>query len=376
MLERKQTEPYLSRYLHDRGARLGLPIGGNFELTARCNFDCPMCYVHLNQEDMEAQGRELTTWQWIDLARQAKDAGMVFVLLTGGEPFIRKDFFEIYRAMKQMGLMISINTNGSMLEGEILNRLIEDPPARMNVSLYGGCRETYLRMCGQDSYDRVVGNIGKLRQAGIDVRLNVSLTPYNFQDLELICRKARELGVHVKATGYMYPSIRVNGGQYGCGNRLSAEDAALANVKWDLLRFDGDDFAKRAQAMKDLSLVEESECSMDLDEGVRCRAGSSSFWMTWDGRMLPCGMMPYPVVYPLETGFSAAWEELLRQTRQIRTSPECAACPKRSICPTCAAVSITETGHFEGKPEYVCRMTDETIRLTWEAYLERKEHED
>ena len=46
MLERKQTEPVLSRYLHQQGARKGLPIGGNFELTARCNFDCPMCYVH------------------------------------------------------------------------------------------------------------------------------------------------------------------------------------------------------------------------------------------------------------------------------------------------------------------------------------------
>ena len=99
MLERKQTEPVLSRYLHQQGARKGLPIGGNFELTARCNFDCPMCYVHLKQEDIEAQGRELTAKQWIDLARQARDAGMVFVLLTGGEPFLRKDFFEIYHEM-------------------------------------------------------------------------------------------------------------------------------------------------------------------------------------------------------------------------------------------------------------------------------------
>ena len=376
MLERKQTEPNLSRYLHNRGAMLGLPIGGNFELTARCNFNCPMCYVHLKQEDVEARGRELTAAQWIDLARQARDAGMVFVLLTGGEPFIREDFFEIYHAMKQMGLMISINSNGSMLHGEILRRLIEDPPFRMNISLYGGSNETYRRMCGQNAYDRVVENIRALRQAGIDVRLNVSLTPYNFQDLELICRKAEELGVHVKASGYMYPSIRVNGGQYGCGDRLSATEAADVGVRWDLLRYDAETFAARAQAMKELSLVEESECALDLDEGVNCRAGSSAFWMTWDGRMLPCGMMPYPTVYPLETGFSAAWEELRKQTRQIRTSPECAACPKRKVCSACPAVSITETGRFDGRPDYVCRMTDETIRLTWEAYRERKNDED
>lgn len=111
------TEPYLSTYLHSKGARLGLPIAGNFELTARCNFQCPMCYVHLSQSDVNAVGQELTTAQWIDIARQAKDSGMVFALLTGGEPFVRKDFFEIYDAMREMGLMISINSNGSMLDG-------------------------------------------------------------------------------------------------------------------------------------------------------------------------------------------------------------------------------------------------------------------
>ena len=61
-----------------------------------------MCYVH--QEGQ--QERELTTGQWIDLARQAAEQGMVFALLTGGEPFLRKDFFEIYRAMKDMGILV------------------------------------------------------------------------------------------------------------------------------------------------------------------------------------------------------------------------------------------------------------------------------
>ena len=81
-MERKQVEPYISKYLHSKGRRLGLPIGGNFELTARCNFNCPMCYVHLSAADVEAQGKELTAQQWIDIAREARDAGMVFVLLT------------------------------------------------------------------------------------------------------------------------------------------------------------------------------------------------------------------------------------------------------------------------------------------------------
>ena len=326
-----------------------------------------MCYVH--QEGQ--QERELTTGQWIDLARQAAEQGMVFALLTGGEPFLRKDFFEIYRAMKDMGILVSINSNGSLLSGEIQDQLLAEPPQRMNISLYGGCNETYRSMCGSDAFDRVVENIRALKTGGIDVRLNLSITPYNRQDLEQIHAIAQELGVHVKGTSYMYPSIRVNGEQYGCGNRLTAEEAAHCGVQWDMLRFSPEEFALRAQSMKEFAAVDERECSADVDEGVRCRAGRTSFWMTWDGRMLPCGMMPGPAAYPLEVGFGAAWEQIKANTKQIRMPSKCGACPKREVCPVCAAVCVTETGHFDEAPEYVCRMTDEIIRATWQAHLER-----
>lgn len=372
MIERKQTEPQLSRYLHSRGARMGLPIGGTFELTARCNFDCPMCYVHLKQEDIDAQGRELTAEQWIDLARQAKDRGMVFALLTGGEPFVRKDFFEIFRAMKQMGIYVSINSNGSMLSGAICRRLIEDPPFRMNISLYGGSNETYSGMCGRPAFDDVVENIRVLKEAGIDIRINLSVTPYNHQDIERICAVAEELHVPVKTATYMYPSVRTNGGRFGYGDRLSPEKAAECTVRWDRLRLTEEEFAAKAGSMLRLEAAEESECAADLDEGVGCRAGSTSFWMTWDGRMLPCGMMPGPVVFPLETGFEAAWQELRIRTAEIRLPCECGRCPKRSVCPVCAAACITETGRFDAVPEYLCRMTEAHIRAMAQAIHERK----
>ena len=371
MIERKQTEPQISRYLHARGARLGLPIGGNFELTARCNFDCPMCYVHLHQDDIDARGRELTAQQWIELGRQAKEAGMMFLLLTGGEPFVRKDFFEIYDALKEMGLMISINSNGSMLEGKILERFLENPPFRFNISLYGGSNETYRNMCGLPVYDQVKENIRALRQAGVDVCLSLSITPYNSQDLPQIYADAVELDVNVRASSYMYPPIRVNGEEYGVGNRLSAEESAACSVAWDCLRFSPEEFAVRAENMAKLINTDPDGCSVETGEGIQCRAGSTSFWMTWDGKMTPCGMMTAPVVYPLETGFDAAWEELRRQTRQIRTPAKCVSCDYKDICGACAAVCYTETGHFEQVPEYMCRRAKEIVRCTQAAWEER-----
>ncbi len=369
-MQKKRTEPFLSTYLHNKGRRLGLPISGTFELTARCNFSCPMCYVHLQGKDV-AQ-RELSATQWIELARQAKDQGMVFVLLTGGEPFLRKDFFEIYSAMKAMGLLISINTNGSLLSGEIRRKLLEDPPFRVNLSLYGGCAKTYQDMCGQNVFDQVVENIRALREAGVDVRINLSITPYNQQDLEKIYRLSQELDVHIKGTAYMYPPIRAGGG-FGTGNRLTEEEAARCTVRWDQLRFSPEEFALRAEAMHQLKAVEPPDCPVESDVGVTCRAGSSSFWMTWDGRMLPCGMLPGPTAYPLETGFRSAWNTILEETKAIRTPSKCVSCPKHEVCGVCTAVCMTETGRFDQIPEYMCRMTEQLIEQTWNAYCNGKD---
>ena len=220
----RAVEPVLATHLHLMGRKFGLPVSGTFELTARCNFNCPMCYVHLNQEDVNARGKELTAEQWIELGRQAKEAGTMFILLTGGEPFVRKDFFQIYRALKQMGMLISINTNGSMLKGEILQNLLQDPPHRINISLYGGCNETYKNMCGLNAFDLVTENIRALKLAGVDVRINLSITPYTRQDVDKIYAFAQSLNINVKASSYMYPAIRVNG-EVGCNNRLSADEA-------------------------------------------------------------------------------------------------------------------------------------------------------
>jgi radical SAM protein with 4Fe4S-binding SPASM domain len=227
-------------------------------------------------------------------------------------------------------------------------------------------------MCGLPAFDQVVENIRALKEGGVDVRINLSITPYNCGDLEKIWQISQELGVHVKAASYMYPPIRVNGQQFGCGNRLSPEDAAACGVAWDKLRFTEEEMDHRAQAMHRLARTEEPDCPTELENGVRCRAGSSAFWMTWDGKMMPCGMMPYPVAYPLEVGFADAWNQIMQETKAIRSPSKCASCSKKDVCSVCAAVCVTETGRFDAVPEYVCRMTEETVRQTWKDYVERK----
>ena len=357
MTMKRNSEPQMVTHLHQKGRRLGLPVAGNFELTARCNFNCSMCYVHLSAEQVAARGKELTAQQWLDIAEQARDAGMVFALLTGGEPLLRSDFFEIYEGMKKLGLMISLNTNGSMLEGEIRQRLLDDPPTRINVSLYGSSEQTYRDMCGMEAYARVRKNILALKRAGVDVSLNLSVTPYNRHDLEKIFADARQMDVNVRASVYMYPPVRIDG-KYGVGNRLTPEEAAACTVQWERLRCTPEEFALRAKNLAALT----QDCPVEDEPGVRCRAGSTSFWITWDGRMLPCGMMPGPEVRPLEEGFAAAWESIRSETKKIQAPAKCGTCDYRKICGVCPAICMAETGSFDGVPEYVCAQTAQTLK--------------
>ena len=129
----------------------------------------------------------------------------------------------------------------------------------MNISLYGGCRETYRSMCGSDAFDRVVENIRALKAAGVDVSLNLSITPFNRQDLQKIHAISRELEVPVRASSYMYPPVRLD----GCARRLSPAEAAQCTVQWDLLP-QAQDEAELLRAVLAEYEVAEQEAAADI----------------------------------------------------------------------------------------------------------------
>lgn len=365
----REVEPLWSKYIHEKGNRLGLPVSGSFELTPRCNFNCKMCYVHQTPEQIAASGRkELNADQWLDIARQARDAGMVFLLLTGGEPLLFPEFPRLLHELKEMGLLVSINSNGSLLRDDVLEQIKRDPPLRFNITLYGGSDAAYERLCGRPMFRQVVDNIRALREAGIPVRLNASITPYNKDDIEAIYRIGRELGVYVKSTTYMFPPVRINGGHAGeAEHRFSAEDAAYYEILCREQTMTADEL-RTALANGGLPRDGE-ECTGGAEgEPVFCRAGRSSFWMNWDGCMVPCGMMNLPGISVPEQGFQTAWQAIRAQIAAIRLPKECTGCPLHTQCASCAASCAAETGAFDGKPEYLCTMTKSLIHQMWQKY--------
>ena len=111
----KKSQPQLRRFLYQKAAKNKIPISGTFELTPRCNMNCRMCYIRMSEEEMRVRGREYTASEWIEMGKICREQGMLFLLLTGGEPFLRADFKEIYLELSKMGFVISINSNATMI---------------------------------------------------------------------------------------------------------------------------------------------------------------------------------------------------------------------------------------------------------------------
>lgn len=353
----RQVEPQIVEYLHRKAAIQKTPLSGSFELTPLCNMSCKMCYVKLTKEEMNDRGQLLSKKQWLEIAKEAKEKGTLFLLLTGGEPFSRKDFREIYEELHKMGFSISINSNGTLIDEEQIAWLKKCPPARINISLYGASDETYARLCNNPTgFTKVVKAIKGLKEAGILVKLNCSITPYNCHDLEEVIAFSEREGLILQATPYMFPPIRVDEESVGQNQRFSAEDTARQLLNTFRLQYGEENFRRYIENYgTDIEqFCSDSEC-FEGDQ-IHCRAGSCSYWITWDGKMLPCGMMTKPFVSVTELGFDNAWRQIVNLTEQIRLPKECAACSIKDKCKTCAAMVLAETGDFNEVPTFRCEM--------------------
>ena len=352
----------LTEFLYAKASRMRVPLSGTFELSPVCNFSCRMCYVRRTAKEVaESPRRILTLEDWLRIAREAREAGMLYLLLTGGEPLLWPDFWALYDELADMGFLVSINTNGSLIDEDAIAHFRRKPPQKINITLYGASDATYKRLCGIGGvFSKVDHAIRELMEAGITVKLNCSLTPENADDLDWIVDYGKERGTVLSVATYMFPPVRRDLSMVGVNERFTPEESADYLMRY-LRRQRGEE---RYQAYL-RSILEGCVEPPGLDEGcvdptdghIRCRAGKASFWITWDGWLTPCGMMPEPKVDVLEGPFAECWKTLTEKSAALRLSGVCDKCPNKNVCHPCAAISYAETGSSAGIPTYMCRVT-------------------
>lgn len=350
------------RALMVRAERHLIPLTGSMELLPLCNMNCDMCYVRLSRAEMESQGRMRTGEEWLTLGRQMAQAGTLFLLLTGGEPLLHPDFKEIYLGLKRLGMILTINTNATLIDEEWADFFAANKPRRINITLYGADGDAYERLCHYRSgFDRVVEAVRMLRERVVDVKLSSSVTPANVDDIPRMLRVAEELDVPMRMDTYMMPASRERSRPFDQQNRLLPEQAAAARIH--ALRDEMGPELFEAYRAGILEQIDQFQPREPQPTPITCHAGKCSFTVNWQGKLRPCVILTEPAADVFELGFAAAWKQVSGQFLQIRYCAKCSACRLRPICRTCAAAAWLESGDYLGTPEYLCCYAAESERL-------------
>lgn len=350
------------------------PLSAAFELTARCNLHCRMCFIRVDERRIRELGaRELTAAEWIGLARQAAEMGTLNLLLTGGEPMLRPDFPEIYEAVMGMGFFITLYTNATLITPEIRELLTRLPPHKIGVTLYGASPETYERTCGTAAgYERALEGISFLNGLPGKLEIRTTLIKDNVKDLDGIRALAGSFGRHVPFTISNIVSKAVRGGVCNVeACRLSPEEQlrlftrATLHAMMELtdpirkpsaeckLRNEFERAEKSASRRKEKPGLLQSTVGRTSLFG--CASGMDRFAVTWDGRLIGCQMLDSRGTDAL-VGLSRAWEEYPQTVSPYRTDPLCEGCGRRGDCMVCPATRLAESGSLGGIPEYNCRI--------------------
>ena len=319
------------------------PLFVVFELTPYCNLRCPMCYVRLDPVRAAKQGKMMTGKQWLEIARQARDMGALFVTLTGGEPFMHPDFWEIYEGILELGLLPNIFTNGCLINEDVVERLKKNPPHNIKMSIYGASNETYEAMCGiKDGYTKICRAIDLLKEAGLEFFCTSTVVKENRQDLAAMYTMARE-----KQINFFHTIAVVNSTRDALSDPLNSR-LPHTEAAWTLERMERE---KRRDRYMDKPFV-------------ACGGYTTTFHMTWHGHMQFCGFAPTPcarVVEPFDV--KRAWEELMELTERITTPEECATCPHYEFCKRCPGLLAAESGDPSKICPSFCKQAEELHAL-------------
>jgi MoaA/NifB/PqqE/SkfB family radical SAM enzyme len=344
----------LTDYIFQFSDERKIPISATFELTSRCNFDCRMCYVHAMKSSNIKMPKDIYTKTWIQILNDAVDEGLLFLLFTGGEPLLRSDFIEIYTAAVTSGVICSINTNAYLINNSHIELFKKYPPARINITLYGTCNETYEKICGvKNGYSVVSKNIEMLIKSGISVSLNFTITKDNYDERLKLAEFANNNKLPFKPGTYIFAPAQ--GNCMTC--RVDPILAAKASVEYYAVQHSKEEFLVHAVGVK--ALVDKGKKSplRYPKSGVTCRSGSSAYWIHSDGKVGFCGMLESSAdANVLEKSIKECWNIVVADAESKKPVEACTLCEYRFACKSCYAMKKRENETEEQiENSYSCR---------------------
>ena len=335
-----------------KGHEVGMPIRGQIELTYKCNIHCVHCYTdcHNNPKDIQ---KELSYQEIIRMMDEIHEAGCLWICFTGGEIFMRKDFFDIYAYAKKKGFLITLFTNVTMITPEIADRLANDPPFCIETSCHGGTEEVFDAVTQvPGSFKRFVEGLRLLVERRLPVKVKTKAMTLNRGKLDDIKRLVESFGLEFRFSTDIYPDL--NGSLEPCSYRLSPEEIVELKIN-------------------DEGLDESDRCLEVSEEPTerlyRCGCGTTTFHISAWGDLGSCTFIGEPRVSLKDHSFKEAVGEVFPKIRTMsyQTSSPCRQCTVYSLCGKMPYPSQFENGDVEMPVDHFCQ----TAHLMAEKIKER-----
>lgn len=346
---RLSDEVYL-RQLGRKTEQERVPLSGTMDLTHQCNLRCVHCYLGDRIARKVDSVRELNTDEWFRIIDEFTEAGCLFLLLSGGEPLLRKDFKEIYRRLKTNGLLVTVFTNGTTMTDDILDLFIDLPPHSVEISLYGATEETYEKITGSRSaLRRCINGIEALVKNGIHLSLKTILMTLNSREFSAIKDIAKDYRVNFRFDAAIFPCF--DGDKSPLDLRVSPQEAIDKEFSdQEVSRQWKDYYEKR----KDLAFS---------DYLYLCGTGVTNFYIDPYGRLQPCVLVNDPKYDILNGSFLEGWRNVIPGVQEKKAGKDygCNQCKNMVLCGVCPGFFRLENGSEEICSEYLCDMGQERL---------------
>jgi radical SAM protein with 4Fe4S-binding SPASM domain len=336
--------------LHQRQAGERIPVQVSIEVTRRCPLECLHCYNNLAMNDVEARRRELSKEEHFRILDELTEIGCFWLLYTGGEIFARKDFLEIYTYAKKKGFLITLFTNGTIINEQIADYLAEWPPFAIEITLYGRTRETYEALTAiPGSYNRCLRGIGLLKDRGLPLKLKTVATSVNKHEVVAMRQFAEEeLGVEFKIDGQINP--RIDCSQSPLAVRLAPEEVVALDMSTPKAVSES-----RKLVQRDL---ERPPALAQNNSVYFCGGGMNSFAINAYGEMGICVISQQETFSVRGGKVKQVWEASLAELRQRKRTKltKCLQCQIQSLCAMCPANGEMENGDRESPVSFLCHV--------------------
>ena len=291
------------------------------DLTENCNCNCIFCF----KESSDRKNNELTTTDFKVLLLKLREAGCYVVQFSGGEIFTREDTLEIIRFAKKMKFYVCVNTNATIINDEIINTLKDLYINKVICSFHSFVEKTFKRIVRSNvSHVKILENILKMKNAGLNVEISMILTKYNIDEVKEIKEFFNKRDIFV------------------------VTDLPNSSCYTDKLSNLYPDVSQIKEYVLGNYLKKESEI---YEKSTLCGIGWNGFVILSNGDVMPCHS--YNEIIGNVMDFKDLTElmkhPVMTKLRKItiKNMPECINCPSNSYCNICIGENNIANGSFE-----------------------------